>query len=496
MDHIETFKLFKREIDALSYALWLINWDSETEMPLGSQAFKASQTAVLNEKLIELYLNPKRIKALEELNKMELESPFKREIELEYKRLLKIIKIPKQEYLNYKILLDKANQIYKKAKKESNFSLFEPVLDEIIKHNKKLIKYLKTDNLKGYDVLLNDYHEGMKVEDYDEFFNLLKKKLVPFIEKIDGLTLDYPSILDNGYFKIEKQREFSQYLLTTLGYDLNHGLLKESVHPFTSGISSLDVRITTAYNEKSLQSAIFSTIHEMGHAIYEQQANSEYIGTIIEDIESLAMHESQSRLYENMLGRSYEYWINHYEKLIELFPEQLKQVSLDDFYKYINKVEKTFIRTDADELTYSIHIMIRYEIEKAIFNDNLPTSEIKKMWNKLYFENLGLKVKNDTEGILQDIHWSGGAFGYFPTYALGSAIAAQIYKTMNNETDVNKLILEGKTDVINDWLKENIHQHASYKTPNQIIKDTTEELFNPNYYVDYLLEKYKKLYNL
>lgn len=496
MNYLEIYNQFKKEINALRYALWMLNWDTETEMPEGAFEYKSQQRKVLYEKLYNLHLDPKRIEAIKGLKKTNLDNILKREIELEHKDLLKSLKIPKEKQLEFQILLDQANQTYKKAKIENDFSIFESTLEEIIKYKKDYIKYLETDDLKGYDVLLNDYHEGLKVKDYDNYFNLLKKELVPFINKISQKKLTYPKVLDKGLFPINKQREFNHYLLDTIGYDLNHGLLKESIHPFTSGATAKDVRITTTYYQNNLQSAIFSTIHEMGHAIYEQQISEKYIGSIIEKIESFAMHESQSRLYENMIGRSYEFWINHYKKLTEVFKEELKDVSLDDFYKYINKVENSFIRVNADELTYSIHIMIRYEIEKAIFNNNLSIDEIKPLWNKLYKDNLGLIVKNDQEGVLQDIHWSGGSFGYFPSYSLGSAIAAQFYNSMSKQIDVNKMILDNKINIINEWLKENIHQHASFKTPNEIIKDSTGEDFNPKYYVNYLIEKYKKLYKI
>lgn len=496
MNYKEQYLKFKKEIVALRYALWMIGWDSQTEMPDGAHDYRIKQSAVLNKRLLDLSLDPKRVKAIKELNNSTLTQPFKREIELEYKSLLRILKIPKEELLEYQILIAEASQIYKKAKTESDFSIFEETLDKIIQYNKKRIKYLETDELKGYDVLLNMYHEGMKVEDYDKFFNLIKEKIVPFTEQITSKEIKYHKVLEEGFFQIDKQREFNNYLLKTLGYDLNHGLLKESLHPFTSSVTAKDVRITTAYSENDLQAAIFSTIHEMGHAIYEQQTSEEYIETVIEHIESYAMHESQSRLYENMIGRSYEFWVNHYGKLKEIFNEELKDVSLKDFYKYINKVEKGFVRVNADELTYSIHVMIRYEIEKAIFNDNLPTNEIKDLWNKLYKENLGLTVKSDQEGVLQDIHWSGGSFGYFPSYSLGSAISAQLYNTMNQEIDVNKLILNGEINIINDWLKKHVHQHGSFKSPNEIIYNCTKEEFNPNYYVNYLIEKYKKIYKI
>lgn len=496
MKYKEIYENFKKEINALSYALWLISWDTETEMPVGAFKYKSKQRAVLNKNLLNLYFDENRIKAIEELNKLSLEQPFKKEIELEHKALCKILKVPKEELLLEQILLEESNQVYKKAKKENDFTIFEPTLEKIINNKKKYIEYQQTDELKGYDVLLNDYHEGMTTKDYDEYFALLKKEIVPFIQKISNKKLSYPTILNNGVFPVDKQKEFNHYLLNTLGYDLNHGLLKESVHPFTSSVTQKDVRITTAYSLNDLQSAIFSTIHEMGHGIYEQQTANNYSGSIIEQIESYAMHESQSRLYENMIGRSYEFWKNHYKKLQEIFKEQLKNVTLEDFYKYINKVEKGFIRVNADELTYSIHIMIRYEIEKAIFNNKLEVREIKNLWNKLYEENLGLIVENDTDGVLQDIHWSGGSFGYFPSYSLGSAIASQLYNAMGRVIDINKALLDDNINIINNWLKENIHQFGSYKKPNEIIKDATGEDFNPKYYIDYLIKKHSQIYNI
>ncbi len=496
MSYEKTFKDFQKKINAYSYALWLMSWDSQTETPRGAQNYLNQQRAILAEEVYNLTMDEKRIEAIDKLYETDLENPLKREIELEHQNLNKIKKIPKDVYLSYRVLLSNAGLIYKEAKEKSDFSLFEKTLDEIILYNKKLIKYLETDELKGYNVLLNDYHEGMKMEDYDKFFNLIKEKLVPFIAEVEKAKFTYPKVLKEGKFDIKKQREFNEYLLGAIKYDLNHGLLKESIHPFTSGVTSCDVRITTKYSEDDLSSAIFSTIHEMGHGIYEQQTNPLYSGTTLERIRSLGMHESQSRLYENMIGRSYGFWKNHYPKLQETFNEELKDVAVDDFYKYINEVNKSFIRVEADELTYSIHVMIRYEVEKAIFKDNLTAKEVKKLWNKLYKENLGLDVTEDKLGVLQDIHWSGGSFGYFPTYSLGSAIAAQFYETMKKELDIEKLIEEDNIEKINLWLKENIHQHGAFKIPNEIIKDVTKEEFDPNYYIDYLITKYKKIYNI
>lgn len=496
MEYKKIFEEFKVKLNALTYAIWLIGWDLETEAPKGGIDYKNKQRLVLSEQAYNLMLDPKRVEAIKHLHNSDLEDPFKREIELEYKSILKTEKIPKDLYMKYQEAVLNSSVIYREAKEKSDFELFEPYLDEVIKLKKETLKYLETDKLKGYDVFLNDYHEGLTVKDYDKFFNLLKEELVPFVEKLEQKKLNYNNALITNKFNTSKQKEFNNYLLNVFGYDLNHGLLKESIHPFTSGITPNDVRITTAYYEEDLSSAIFSTIHEMGHGIYEQQMNKEYEGTKLGRVESLGMHESQSRLYENMIGRSYEFWENHFSKLKEIFKEELKDVTVEDFHLYMNEVQKDFIRVDADELTYSLHILIRYEIEKKIFNEDLQTSEIKDLWNKLYKEHLGLTVKEDRLGVLQDIHWSGGAFGYFPSYALGSAIAAQVYNKMDEDIDVSKLVKEDNILEINKWLKKHIHQYGSYKVANDLILDSTGEPFDARYYINYLIEKYSKIYNI
>ena len=304
--------------------------------------------------------------------------------------------------------------------------------------NKKYVKYLETKELKGYDVLLDIYEEGMTKEKYDKFFSLLKAEIVPLVHKINSLKPLEVSFKDK-LFDINKQKEFANYLMDVMCFDKSRGLMKESEHPFTSGYGTTDVRITNHYYEDLLISSIFSCIHELGHATYEQQSNPDLDSTLLGGGASMAMHESQSRFYENIVGRSYEFWVRHYPKLKSIFSEELKDVTLDEFYKYINNVECSLIRTEADELTYPLHIMVRYEIEKLIIESDVDVCELPSIWNKLYKEYLGIDVPSDKEGILQDVHWAGGSFGYFPTYALGSAYGAQMLDAMKKDLDFEKV---------------------------------------------------------
>lgn len=490
----DVYLAFQKKINAYNYALWLLSWDAETESPKAALNYRLKQMEVLNKERYNLLMDEQRIEAIDALSKEALEGHFKREIELEKRKLDRTRKIPKDEYLAHQLLLGESKVIWHEAKVKDDFNHFAPTLEKIINYNKNIIKYLETDELKGYDVLLDMYEESMTMKDYDIFFKTLNKELVPFVLTVSKERRRLPRVLTHGDFDVDLQRKFTHDLSSIFGYDLNKGTIKESVHPFTSGLVSVDTRITTAY-KKEIDSAIFSTIHEMGHGIYEQQVNPEFDGTTLSGGASMGIHESQSRFYENMIGRSYPFWETHYHKLQTYFPK-LKRVSLDDFYAYINRVKCDFIRVDSDELTYSLHIMVRYEIEKQIYENNLMTKDIPKLWNKLYKEYLGVSVKKDSLGVLQDIHWAMGAFGYFPTYALGSAIAAQLYYEMEKDFSIRLAIKDGQIDKINQWMKQRIHTYGRMHTPKELLMIATNEPFNPKYYIRYLKDKYRELYEI
>ncbi|PKK94144.1 MAG: carboxypeptidase M32 [Tenericutes bacterium HGW-Tenericutes-6] len=495
--YLNVYKETRKKIKAYSYFGWLMSWDQETEAPELSVGYRTKQYQVFAEELYKIQSDPAYVEAIEYLyehiNEIE-DADFKVEIKNGYKDLRWVKKVPKEELLEYRVLTSQASHIWAKAKQADDFDMFAPTLEKIVAFNRKLVKYLETDTLKGYDILLDMYEEGFGTKEYDLFFNTLREELVPFVlEVTKGPKRKFNRKLKKAIYPASVQREFSQYLIDVFNYDRKRGLLKESAHPFTSGVSSKDTRITTHYHEDNLPSSIFSTIHEMGHAIYELQNDEKYDDTFLHGGTSLGIHESQSRMYENMIGRSLAFWKLHYPKLQSLFPKQLKDISVDEFHAYINQAERSLIRIEADELTYSLHIMVRYEIEKELINGRLKVRDLPKKWKTLMSKYVGKRPTTNKEGVLQDIHWSGGAFGYFPTYALGSAYAAQMYDFMNQSFNVEDAIANNDIKKINEWNRIHIHQYASSKTPKEIIKLSTGKAFDPYYYVNYLKNKFKNI---
>lgn len=412
------------------------------------------------------------------------------------KQFERLSKVPAQEYEHLSMLAAKAYPIWEAAKNNNDYASYAPILGEIIEAVKKYASYNQKEGQLLYDCALEDYEEGFTVEILDNFFAKLKDALGPLVKKIsekpdfisqDCLQVHYPA---------DTQKKFCHFLAEYIGFDFNRGLMGETEHPFTTNLHNHDVRITNHYFENKVDSAIFSVIHEGGHGLYEQGIDDAITLSPVGGGTSMGMHESQSRFYENNIGRSLEFWKPLYPKLQETYPKQLGNVSLEQFYKAINYSHPSLIRTEADELTYPFHVMIRYEIEKAIFAGTVTVEELPALWNEKYKEYLGVTVPNDTEGILQDMHWSGASFGYFPSYAIGSAIAAQIYHHLETVMPVKSYLEEGRLDPIRDYLKEHIHRFGKCKNTREILTDMTGEDFNPDYYIQYLTEKFTKLYEL
>ena len=347
-----------------------------------------------------------------------------------------------------------------------------------------------------YDVLLGLYEQGLTTAQLDSFFARLQETIVPLLKRIreQGRVID-DSFLYQEY-PIEKQRELSDYLMEILGIDRAHCTIGETEHPFTMNFDKEDVRITTKYHKNNFTSSMYSVIHESGHALYELGVGDEYQYTILAGGVSMGIHESQSRLYENMLGRSEAFIQRIYPKLVELFPKQLSGVTAQDLYLAVNQVEPSLIRIDADELTYCLHIMVRYEIEKKMIAGEVAVSELPALWAELMKEYLGVEVPNDRDGILQDSHWSGGSIGYFPSYALGSAYAAQFIHRMEQDIPVYELVAQGDFQTINAWLDTHIHQYGCFYSPAELFRRCCGEEFDPQYYMDYLTQKYTKIYRL
>ena len=369
------------------------------------------------------------------------------------------------------------------------------MLKKILAAQKRIASRQAKKGQKLYDVMLDSYEKGFDMESLDTFFDSLRRELIPFLKKLTESGVQIEDGFLTGDFREEKQKELARFFAEYLGFDFNKGVLAVSAHPFTTNLHNHDVRITTAYSDH-VDDSLFSVIHETGHALYELGIPDELTQTLLGTGTSMGMHESQSRFFENMIGRNPAFWKPVYGKMQETFPEQLGGVSREQFVRAVNRVRPGLIRTRADELTYSLHIMLRYEIEKMLVEENLEVEKLPQVWADKYEEYLGVRPRNDSEGVLQDIHWSQGSFGYFPSYALGSAFAAQLYACMRKQMDVETLLEHGDLAPIREFLRKNVHQFGKLKTSRQILRDVTGEDFNPDYYVEYLKEKYGSLYGI
>lgn len=485
---------------ALRAALTMLSFDNSTIAPKEAIEFTAKAIGLLSMESYNTLINPEVKLLLEELQKAEEQEKLGVNEKAIVKDLDKTFKdlelIPPEEYQAFQMILAKAAPVWEEAKNTNNYDLYAPVLEEIITYSKKFAGYKQKAGQKLYDVLLDDFEKGFTMEILDDFFGKLREALVPIIHKVsekkDMISQD---CLRKSY-DIETQKKLSRFIAEYIGFDFNRGVMAETEHPFTTNLHNHDVRITNHYQENKLEDAIFSVIHEGGHGLYEQGVSDEITLTPIGGGASMGMHESQSRFYENNIGRCYEFWVPLYDQVKEFFPEELDGVTVEEFYKAINYASPSLVRTEADELTYSFHVMIRYEIEKMIFNGDVDVKDLPEIWNQKYEEYLGVRPENDVEGILQDMHWSGGMFGYFPSYALGSAIAAQLFHYMESVMPVKEYLKEGNLVPIREFLREHIHQYGAAKKTQELIKDTTGEEFNPDYYVAYLTDKFTKLYDL
>lgn len=485
---------------AMAYqtALTLFEWDNETLAPEQAGAYTARVQGVLAASYQEVLTGPELkglISACEQESGAE-ENPEKQAVLREIKEEAEQLEcIPPKEYRAYQELVAESARIWARAREEKNFQAFAPTLEKIIFWQKTFAGYRAKKGQRLYDVMLDSYEKGFGMKELDEFFGLLKKELVPLLHQVMESPVRISDEFLTGDYPEDRQRELAEYLAEYVGFDFRKGVLAESAHPFTTSLHNHDVRITTHY-KNSLDSSLFSVIHESGHAIYEMGIEDRLTQTPAGQGASMGMHESQSRFFENILGRSEAFWIPVYGKVKELFGEQLRGIGREQFVRAINRVHPGLIRTEADELTYSLHVLVRYELEKALIEEDLPVEQLPRLWADKYEEYLGIRPENDGEGVLQDIHWAQGSFGYFPSYALGSAFGAQMYASMKKEMDADQMLEEGRLGEIREYLRLHVHRFGKVKTSRQILQDMTGEDFRPQYYVDYLKEKYGRLYQL
>ncbi len=481
---------FQEKLFALQHAAELLFYDGVTVAPKESSENRARTLGIISEEIYKLKTSPEALAMLEAAKPENKEE--ERMIELLLKDYRNMQKLPMEEYIAYQRLLVKADDVWRRAKDASDFKLFEPVLKEIFDTHIRFAAYINPEK-DVYDYWLNEYEDGLDMSICDEFFEKLKAEIVPLIK----LTRERPAPGADclkGDFPESGQRELALWLMELIGLDMGHVGLGTTEHPFTTSLGShLDERITTHYYRDNFSYSMFSVIHEGGHALYDTNCKDEYAFTVLDQGVSMGIHESQSRFYENILGRSLEFTKYYYGKLIEIFP-QLSKYSAEELWRAVNRVEPSLIRTEADEVTYSLHVMIRYEIERAVLHGELAVGDIPQKWNELYKEYLGIDVPDDKNGCLQDSHWSGGNIGYFPSYALGSAYGAQFLARMKESVAVEKALSDGDFAPINAWNREHIWQHGHLYKPGELLERVLGAKFDPSYYINYLKEKCRAVY--
>ena len=493
---LEALRKLEQTLAAYNHVIGVLYLDATTAAPSDTWEGRGRTMEIMSQVTYDLLVNPENEELLSylEARRDELDAQARREVEVVRKNYDQNHRIPAEEYVAYSVLLNDAQNVWHKAKLDDDFDSFAPYLEQIVAYNRKFAGYYNPQ-MAPYDALLNKYEEGMNTKTLDAFFAQLRETIVPLIGKIQKTAQIEDAFLYRQY-PVEIQRKLSDYLMGVMGMDRSHCGIAETEHPYTTNFNNKDVRITTHYHESNLVSSMFSVIHEGGHALYELGADDCYNYTALSGGVSMGIHESQSRFYENIIGRSPGFVHAIFPKLKELFPEQLSDVDETMFYRAINKAEPSLIRTEADELTYCLHVMVRYEIEKQLIAGTLAVKDVPAEWKRLYKQYLGVDVPNDRQGCLQDSHWSGGSIGYFPSYALGSAYGAQMLSKMQQDLgDIWEDVAKGDLSRITGWLREHIHRYASFKKPGELFESVCGK-FDAKYYTDYLTEKYTKLYHL
>ena len=495
MNPIEELKKEFTEITRLNYIRALLGWDEQVNLPHGSFEGRAMQNALMSKIVHERLISDKigkLIKKAEKLNDLNLIDAAtlreaKRAYELEVKLPTELVEeIAKTASLGHSKWVE--------ARKKDNFSIFQPLLEKMIGLQIEVASKLET-HPDPYSTLIDLYEPGATYDWIANIFNKSKPKLNKIIKKLDSSS-DKPdfSIITQKW-NPDEQWKFSIEVIKKLNFDLEHGRQDKSVHPFTTSLSSSDTRITTRINEDFFSTCLFGTIHECGHALYQMGFMEKIHDTILADGCSMGIHESQSRMWENMVGRSKEFWKFWYPKLEKSFPKNLKRKSMEDFYRSINTVQPSLIRVEADEVTYGMHIILRFEMEKDIIEGKVQVGELPELWNEKMEEILRVTPPSDADGVLQDVHWSGGMIGYFPSYFLGNLYGAQIYNdALKKIPTLPEEYEKGNFSNLLTYLRENVHQHGKIYQANELIKRITGEDLNPNYFIEYIEKKFYPIY--
>jgi carboxypeptidase Taq len=504
---LNRLKELDREAEILSGIIQLLSWDQETGMPEKAVAGRSEQISLLEGQLHDITSGKEMGELIEALSGVQPEgeakgetegetegrdTPFLRMIRRRYRRASAL---PRKLVTDFAREQSRSQAAWIKAREASSFDAFRPHLETLLTLNREKADALGWEDDR-YDALLDEFEPWMKSSTVDRLFDEMSDALVSLLGKIKEKKAPEDAFLFKAY-DVEKQKRFSRQVAQAIGYDFSRGNISESAHPFTIRPGDDDVRITTRYNEGAFKTAIFGTIHETGHALYEQGVAPELTGTILGTGTSLGIHESQSRTWENVIGRSRPFWTHFYPELQKLFPENLSQVSLESYLGAINRVEPSLIRIEADEVTYGLHIILRFRLERKMLSGDLALNDLPGAWNDMSEELLGIRPGRDADGVLQDVHWSMGAMGYFPTYALGNLYGAQIFDVLQKEMpDLDEKLSSGEFLPILSWLQDRIYRYGSSKTAEELVTGISGTSLSAKPFADYLEEKYTRLYGL
>jgi carboxypeptidase Taq len=496
-EKLKQLKEILGEVSDLNHAASVLGWDQNVYMPSGGGEARGQQLATLG-KIAQEKSTSDEVGALIEDLKGEFSSGDSDEaalVRVAARNYDKAKRVPAEFIAEQAIVTTRAFEAWVEAKGKSDFSIFRPHLEKVVELVQRYVSFFPPAD-HPYDTLLDDYEPGMKTAEVQEIFNALRPKQVELIKNISSAKQVKDAFLKKKYNE-KKVWDFGEAIITQFGYDWSRGRQDKAPHPFETSFSVNDVRITNRFEENNPLSTLFSAMHEAGHAMYEQGINPAYERTSLANGTSLAVHESQSRMWENLVGRSLPFWEHFFPQIKKIFPSQLDGVNVKSFYKAINKVEPSLIRVNADEATYNLHIMLRLELEIGMVDGSMKVKDLPEIWNTKMKEYLGITPPNDAQGVLQDIHWSGGAIGYFSTYALGNLVSAQLWEQINKDIkDLDDQIRKGKFDALLGWLRGKIHVFGHKYDPQDLVQRVTGSKIDAAPYVRYLTGKYGEIYGL
>lgn len=495
----QQFIQYIKKIQQYQEALNVLYWDMRTGAPKKGLEQRARVIGTLSAQAFELQTSPQLEDMLTVLEQDIANLPYvtMRLVEEVRKSYDLNKKIPVAQYEQFTVDKAQSEAAWEQAKEASDFAVFLPHLEKMIAWKKKFIHYWGEKNGSAYNTLLDQYEPNMTTDILDRVFSEVRAVIAPLVKRIVDNAVQPNTDMLFEAFPIEGQRQAALELLTRLGYDFEAGRLDETVHPFMIELNRGDIRVTTKYDEYDFRSALFGVIHECGHALYEQNIDEALTGLPLCTGASMGIHESQSLFYENFIGRNEHFWTYNFPLLQQHSPAQFGEVAVEDFLKAINVAKPSLIRIEADELTYILHIIVRYELERDLFNGTLQAKDLPQRWNELYAQYLGIQPQDDAQGVLQDIHWSDGSFGYFPSYALGYMYAAQWKHAIDKDIpNFDELCATGNLTPIRAWLTDHVHQYGALKKPFELLQDGTGEALNPSYLTTYLQQKYTRLYEL